>query len=138
MPKAFPQEFRQEVIRVFRQSESSVAQVAKDFGISTSCLQRWLAIDDQSSATPSPAGVAANASAELREARKRIVLLEQENEVLRRAAAYLSQANLRPKKVLPARERARRRGNPRRGDVSGFEARKRAVLPVAQHRGDHR
>ena len=32
--------------------------------------------------------------AELREARKRIKLLEQENEVLRRAAAYLSQANL--------------------------------------------
>ena len=32
--------------------------------------------------------------AELAEARKRIRLLEQENEVLRRAAAYLSQANL--------------------------------------------
>lgn len=32
--------------------------------------------------------------AELREAKKRIRLLEQENEVLRRAAAYLSQANL--------------------------------------------
>jgi hypothetical protein len=32
--------------------------------------------------------------ADLREARKRIRLLEQENEVLRRAAAYLSQANL--------------------------------------------
>jgi transposase-like protein len=33
-------------------------------------------------------------TAELREAKKRIRLLEQENEVLRRAAAYLSQANL--------------------------------------------
>jgi hypothetical protein len=33
-------------------------------------------------------------NAELREADKRILLLEQENEVLRRAAAYLSQANL--------------------------------------------
>ncbi|PPK66156.1 hypothetical protein CLV40_111120 [Actinokineospora auranticolor] len=32
--------------------------------------------------------------AELREARKRIKLLEQENEVLRRATAYLSQAHL--------------------------------------------
>ena len=31
---------------------------------------------------------------ENRELRKRIRLLEQENEVLRRAAAYLSQANL--------------------------------------------
>jgi transposase len=33
-------------------------------------------------------------SGELREAKRRIRLLEQENEVLRRAAAYLSQANL--------------------------------------------
>ena len=33
-------------------------------------------------------------NAELREARRKIRLLEQENEVLRRAAAYLSQANL--------------------------------------------
>ncbi|WP_155806802.1 hypothetical protein [Leifsonia xyli] len=39
--------------------------------------------------------VAADDAAELREARKRIRLLEQENEVLRRAAAYLSQANLK-------------------------------------------
>jgi transposase len=31
---------------------------------------------------------------QLREANKRIRLLQQENEVLRRAAAYLSQANL--------------------------------------------
>jgi transposase-like protein len=39
-------------------------------------------------------GVSRAESAELREARKRIKLLEQENEVLRRATAYLSQANL--------------------------------------------
>lgn len=39
-------------------------------------------------------GGAAVASAELREAKRRIRLLEQENEVLPRAAAYLSQANL--------------------------------------------
>lgn len=40
------------------------------------------------------AGVTTSESAELRELRKRNRLLEQENEVLRRAAAYLSQANL--------------------------------------------
>ena len=39
-------------------------------------------------------GPTADENAELREAKKRIRLLEQENEVLRRAAAYLSQANL--------------------------------------------
>src|SRR3954468_3397038 len=94
MPKAFPQEFREDVIRVHRDSDASMAQVAKDFGISASCLKGGLTIDDKKSSNPSPAGRAANESDALREANKRIKLLEQENEVLRRAAAYLSQANL--------------------------------------------
>ena len=94
MPKAFPKEFREDVIRVYRDSDASVAQVARDFGVSPSCLKRWLTIDDKKSANPSPSGRAANESEALREANKRIKLLEQENEVLRRAAAYLSQANL--------------------------------------------
>ena len=39
-------------------------------------------------------GVTGAESVELRELKRRNRLLEQENEVLRRAAAYLSQANL--------------------------------------------
>jgi transposase-like protein len=89
VPKPFPKEFRDDVVRVARSSDASVAQVAKDFGISESCLHRWLALDDvELGKRP---GVTASESAELRERNK---LLEQENEVLRRAAAYLSQANL--------------------------------------------
>lgn len=94
MPKAFPKEFREDVIRVFHDSDSSVAQVAKDFGISPSCLKRWLTIDERKSSRSSGGSTPAVESDALREANKRIKLLEQENEVLRRAAAYLSQANL--------------------------------------------
>lgn len=94
MPTAFPKEIREDVIRVYRDSDASLAQIAKDFGISPSCLKRWITIDDRNSATPPPAGRAASESEALREANKRIKLLEQENEVLRRAAAYLSQAHL--------------------------------------------
>ena len=79
-------------MRVARSSDASVAQVAKDFGISESCLHRWLVQDDVEQG--SRPGVTASESAELRELRRRNKLLEQENEVLRRAAAYLSQANL--------------------------------------------
>jgi transposase-like protein len=39
-------------------------------------------------------GPTSDEQAESRELRRRVRLLEQENEVLRRAAAYLSQANL--------------------------------------------
>jgi hypothetical protein len=53
-----------------------------------------LAIDERNSSRPSGGSTPAVESDALREANKRIKLLEQENEVLRRAAAYLSQANL--------------------------------------------
>jgi hypothetical protein len=43
---------------------------------------------------PCAPGITVKEASELRDARKRTRLLEQENEVLRRAAAYLSQANL--------------------------------------------
>ena len=94
MPKPFPKEFREDVIRVYRDSDASMAQVAKDFGISPSCLKRWLRSTSGLVAVLDPGRAAATESEALREANKRIKLLEQENEVLRRAAAYLSQANL--------------------------------------------
>ena len=89
MPKAYPREFREDVVAIARRREVSFAQVAKDFGISETCVQKWVRqaeIDDG----VKPGSTAAE-NAELREAKKRIRLLEQENEVLRRAAAYLSQ-----------------------------------------------
>ena len=94
VPKPFPREFREDVIRVYRDSDASMAQVAKDFGISASCLKRWLSIDERRSTRTSMESRPGSESDALREANKRIKLLEQENEVLRRAAAYLSQAHL--------------------------------------------
>lgn len=94
MPKPFPREFREDVIRVARNREPGVRirDVAADFGISESCLNAWLrAADVEEGIKP---GSTAAENTELREAKKRIRLLEQENEVLRRAAAYLGQANL--------------------------------------------
>ena len=87
MPKAFPIEFRCDVVAVARSTDAPMSQVARDFGISESCLARWLKMDDiEEGRRP---GVSQAESAQLREANKRIRLLEQENEVLRRAAVYL-------------------------------------------------
>ena len=95
MPGPYPREFREDVVAVARRRESGVTikQIATDFGISEATLQNWLRQADVEEGTR-PGQTAAEA-AELREARKRIRLLEQENEVLRKAAAYLSQANLK-------------------------------------------
>ena len=94
MPKPYPEEFRDDVVRVARNREPGghLKQIAADFGISESCLTNWLKTADVEDGIKPGATAAENT--ELREAKKRIRLLEQENEVLRRAAAYLSQANL--------------------------------------------
>ncbi|EQM74733.1 transposase [Microbacterium maritypicum] len=94
MPKPYPREFRDDVVRVARQRESGVTirQVAADFGISETCLQNWLRqADAEDGAKP---GVTRAETDEARALRKRERLLEQENEVLRRAAAYFAQAHL--------------------------------------------
>ena len=91
--KLSPLEFRRDVVAVARRGEAPSGRIAKDFGVSESCLQRWLKIADiEDGVKP---GVTLADAAELPEARKRIRLLEQKNEILRRPAAYLSQASLR-------------------------------------------
>ncbi|WIY82889.1 IS3 family transposase [Propionimicrobium sp. PCR01-08-3] len=100
MPAPYPQEFRDDVVCVARNREpgQKLSVIAKDFGISESCLTNWMRqADVEDGARP---GKTREESSELCDARKRIRLLEQENEVLRRAAAYLSQANL-PERLYP-------------------------------------
>jgi len=67
-------------------------QIAGDFGIHPMTLQKWLRRADIDEGVKP--GRTSTESAELREANKRIRLLEQEAEVLRRALAYVSQGSL--------------------------------------------
>ena len=106
MPTAYPDEFRRDVVAHARSSDASMASIAKDFGISESCLARWLKIADHQdglgdrpgghrsdgssvAASVTPAAAAA-ADQRLRELEKRNKQLELENEVLRRATAYFA------------------------------------------------
>src|SRR5699024_8534564 len=75
-----------------RENGVSIAQIAMCFGVHEMTLHKWIR----------QAGVEAGGrstttrmnAAEMRDLKRRVRLLEQENEVLRRAATYLSQANL--------------------------------------------
>ena len=94
MPQPYPQEFRDDVARVVmgRDKNTTIAQIAKDFGVHEGTINKWIRQADIDAGNKP--GNTSDESAELREMRRRNRLLEQENEVLRRAAAYLSQANL--------------------------------------------
>lgn len=94
MTNAYPMEFRRDVVQVARNREPGVTleKIAADFGIHPITLSTWLKrADIENGVKP---GTTSTQSAELREANKRIRLLEQEAEVLKRALAYVSQGSL--------------------------------------------
>ena len=94
MAGRYPQEFKDDVIRVARDRGpgETLEQIAHDFGVHPVTLSKWLKqADIEDGVKP---GVTKGQAAEIVELRRRNRRLEQENEVLRRAAAYLSQANL--------------------------------------------
>ena len=91
MPKAYPDQFRRDVVAVARRREIPLSKVAQDFGISESCLHRWMKVSDVEEGVRD--GVTAAERTELRELRKRTKKLEQENYILRRTAAYLFQGS---------------------------------------------
>ena len=96
MPAPHPTEFRQRAVELARLGDTPVAQIAKDLGISESCLRNWMAqadADEKGSSTR----LSTAEKKELAELRKRTRRLELENEILKRAAAYFARENILPK-----------------------------------------
>lgn len=94
MPRPYPREFRDDVVAVARRGEAPIREIAKDFGIAESCVRNWLHAADAENGRRVGCPAPAAESEQVRELKRRNKLLEQEVEVLRRAAAYLSQAHL--------------------------------------------
>ncbi|MBB3666611.1 transposase [Garicola koreensis] len=98
MPKPYPKEFREDVVGVAqnRDEHTTMGQVAKDFGLHDDTLRKWLRQADLDAGNPTgrAPGPTTDEKSELRELRRRNRTLEQELEVMRRAAAYFGQAQL--------------------------------------------
>lgn len=91
MAQKYSEEFREDVVRLVR-GGMKVAQASTDMGVPVATIYEWLRRSDiDDGCRP---GLKSDDLAELRQAKKRIRELEQEVEILRRASAYLSQANL--------------------------------------------
>lgn len=94
----YSEEFKRDSVALVRQSGSQ-RQVCRDLGVSKSALSKWVSDADRAGqGLPLPRDMTAAEDTQIRELIKRNRLLEQENEVLRRAAAYLSQIHIAPPK----------------------------------------
>ena len=96
VPAPHPSEFRRRAVDLARAGEQTVAVIAKDLGISESCLRNWMAQADADDGNDR-ARLTSNERAELAELRKKSKRLEVENEILKRAAAYFARENVLPK-----------------------------------------
>ncbi|MBB2769112.1 transposase [Mycolicibacterium monacense] len=95
MPAAHPEEFRRRAVELARLREKPIAQIAKDLGISESCLRRWM---DQADVDEGhKEGLSRDERAELVRLRREKRVLEMEVEILKRASAYFARENILPK-----------------------------------------
>ncbi len=95
MPRAHPPEFRQRAVELARLGEKPAAQIAKDLGISDSCLRNWMKRADVDEGRRE--GTSRGDQAELAELRRELRVAKMENEILKRAAAYFAKENVLPK-----------------------------------------
>jgi transposase len=95
MPRPHPIEFRRRAVQLARAGDQPIGEIAKDLGISESCLRNWMRRDQIE--TGDRAGLTADERAELVASRRRIRVLETENEILKRAAAFFAKENVLPK-----------------------------------------
>ena len=92
MPKKFPEEFKRDIANVARRDDLTLAEVAADFDVSVESVRRWMRQADIDDGIKD--GLTTAEQNELVQLRRRARRLEQENEILRRAAAYFAKDHL--------------------------------------------
>jgi transposase len=95
MPRPHPPEFRQRAVELVRLRDKPVAQIARELGISDSCLRNWVRQADVDDGHKP--GLSSDERAELVALRRKNRVLELEVEILKRASAYFARENVLPK-----------------------------------------
>lgn len=94
MPRPYPKEFREGALQLVRRGDRPLAEIARELGIAESCLRRWIK-QDQLDRRERDDGLTSKEREELRELRRRVRRLEQEKEILRKAAAFFAREEIR-------------------------------------------
>ena len=92
--KHYPQQFKTDAVALYRSRPgATIAAIADDLGVNRETLRSWVRADDQRRAGPAgPVRPAAAGSVEDENAvlRRRVRELEEERDILRKAARYFA------------------------------------------------
>jgi len=83
----YPEEFRRETVELVRQGRS-ISDVARSLGVSHQTLRNWCQQTDVDDGRRE--GLRSDEKEELKQLRRRVRVLEQEREILKRAAAFFA------------------------------------------------
>ena len=87
--RPYPEEFRREAVALYRRGGASLKEVAADLGVSVESLRIW--VNQDSVDKREQPGLSTDEKGELRELRRKVRRLEQEREILKKAAAFFAQ-----------------------------------------------
>jgi transposase len=82
-------EFRAEAVRLVRTGGKLIREVAEDLGVSEQTLRNWVRQGDLDDGRRSDR-LTSSEQEELRQLRRRVRVLEQEREILKKAAAFFA------------------------------------------------
>ena len=85
----YPPEFRAEAVRLIRSSGKPLSTISKDLGVSEQSLRVWIKQADLDEGRRDD-GLTSAELEELRQLRRKVRVLEEEREILKKAAAFFA------------------------------------------------
>ena len=84
--RKFTDEFKREAVRLVKQGDGNVSQVARDLDLSVTALRKWVKQDEIDRGKGPPEALSTAERDELQKLRRRVRTLEEEREILKKAA----------------------------------------------------
>ncbi len=84
----YPAEFKEEAVRLARSSGKPVVQIARELGVSFESLRHWIKQSEIDGGERQ--GLTTDERAELTKRRREVKVLQQEREILKKAAAFFA------------------------------------------------
>jgi transposase len=88
--RKYSDEFKREAVRLVREGDGNVSQVARELDVTLSALRQWVKQDEVHRGKGAPEALTTQEREELRRLRCRVRTLEEEREILKKAAAFFA------------------------------------------------